>query len=146
MNSFWILSRSLILDSSKFFLSVWSSLSSRILTIPFKKIDAYHNFISGFRMLWIFITSQQRCLDDLCNGTVCLPGHPSWIHFSQSLQKFWRGKVEIKCPFDFNAVSRHCICSFLCYEFGVVVSTSLNTYISIYLCMYLQLSYIPTLI
>ena len=84
-------------------------------------------------MLWIFITSQQRCLNDLCNGTVCLPGHASWIHFSQSLQKFWRRKVEIKCPSDFNAVSRHCICSFLCYEFGVVVSTSLNTSLKKYL-------------
>ena len=81
----------------------------------FKKVDAYHDLISGFRMLWIFITGQQRCLNDLCNGTVCLPGHASWIHFSQSLQKFWRRKVEIKCPSDFNAVSRHCICSFLCY-------------------------------
>ena len=97
----------------------------------FKKVDPYHDLISGFRMLWIFITSQQRCLNDLCNGTVCLPGHTSWIYFSQSLQKFWRRKVEIKCPSDFNAVSRHCICSFLCYEFGVVVSTSLNTYISV---------------
>merc|ERR1740123_1421771 len=91
------------------FLGIWNSNSMHD-----------RNYI-GFRLLWILVTSQQRCLNDLCNGTVCLPGHASWIHFSQSLQKFWRRKVEIKCPSDFNAVSRHCICSFLCYEFGVVV-------------------------
>ena len=99
----------------------------RILPIPFKKVNEYYDFFfTGFCMLWIFITSQQRCLNDLCNGTVCLPGHASWIHFSQSLQKFWRRKVEIKCPTNFNAVPRHCVCSFLCHEFGVVVSTNLN--------------------